>query len=226
MFFSKIFIAAAALVLASALQVQAHTVIQPMLGLGRDAVRNDAFEPADNQLCGNVDIASTFDSSPTIAVKSDHTFQATIRNFNSGVDGSRQIVEAKFDPTGTGNSFQDMKILINGQRSPSDESGSEQVFFQLLGDCKGGANGKKCLVALKAAGGFGNCIVVEQRKGRSGRSVAAVRREPRAEASTHEHDARAIGATVHTTAKRADVGLPPQRRRAVPKFARDHSVDA
>ena len=32
-----------------------------------------------------------------------------------GVDGSRQIVDAQFDITGTGKNFQPLKTLINGQ---------------------------------------------------------------------------------------------------------------
>ncbi|KAH9925922.1 uncharacterized protein BXZ73DRAFT_3286, partial [Epithele typhae] len=161
--FTKTVALSAVLLAAATLQAEAHATIQPMLGLTRTPVRSDAIRPSDSTPCGNVNIAQTFDTSTTIAVKADRTFTATITNFNAGVDGSREIVKASFDPTGTGNAFQDLKIITNGQHAPTAATGSEQLLFQLRHglDCKGGKNGKKCLVAFKTAGGFGNCVVVE-----------------------------------------------------------------
>lgn len=85
MFFSKSTIATIALLLSVTLQVEAHASIAPMLGLGRKPVRNDSQRPTDNKPCGNFDIANSFDSTETIAVKSDHTFSALITNFNAYV---------------------------------------------------------------------------------------------------------------------------------------------
>ena len=39
--------------------------------------------------------------------------------------------------------------------------GSEQLTIQLPSACEGGKNKSKCVVSLKTAGGFGNCVVVQ-----------------------------------------------------------------
>ena len=85
MILSKSTIAAVALMLGASLQVEAHAAISPMLGLNRTPQRNDALRPSSGSPCGNVNIANTFDTSQTIPVKSDRTFQATITNFNAYV---------------------------------------------------------------------------------------------------------------------------------------------
>ena len=83
MMFSKSTVAAAALLLGASMQVEAHASIQPMLGLGRTPVRNDSIRPSGGQPCGPVDIASTFDTTETIPVKSDRTFSALNTDFFS-----------------------------------------------------------------------------------------------------------------------------------------------
>ena len=68
---------------------------------------------------------------------------------------------------------------LGSKQSPT-ENGQEKLFFQLRGgvDCKGGASKTKCLVSLKTAGGFGNCIVVEQHKQTSARRGMEKARRP------------------------------------------------
>ena len=85
MIFSKSAIAVVVLMLGASVQVEAHATIAPMLGLGRTPQRNDVQRPTDAKPCGNVDIASTFDTTETIAVKSDRTFSAFVQNYNAYV---------------------------------------------------------------------------------------------------------------------------------------------
>ena len=85
MIFSKSAIAVVVLMLGASVRVEAHATIAPMLGLGRTPQRNDVQRPTDAKPCGNVDIASTFDTTETIAVKSDRTFSAFVQNYNAYV---------------------------------------------------------------------------------------------------------------------------------------------
>ncbi|KAI0644294.1 hypothetical protein C8Q79DRAFT_1002186 [Trametes meyenii] len=162
MMFSKTLIAAAALCLSVSLQVHAHATIAPALGIKGAPVRNDAQRPSKGKECGKIDIAKNFDSSQAIQAATNGSFAATITNFNGGVDGSRQVT-ALVDPTGTGKSFVSADVLKNGDKNPSS-TGSQQLVVQLPSGttCKGGASKDKCLVSFTTAGGFGNCVVVQQ----------------------------------------------------------------
>ncbi|KAI0666879.1 hypothetical protein C8Q78DRAFT_1072214 [Trametes maxima] len=162
MMFSKTLIAAAALCLSMSLQMHAHATIAPALGIKGAPVRNDAQRPSKGKECGKIDIAKNFDSSQAIQAAANGTFAATITNFNGGVDGSRQVT-ALVDPTGTGKSFVSADVVKNGDKNPSS-TGSQQLVVQLPSGttCIGGASKDKCLVSFTTAGGFGNCVVVQQ----------------------------------------------------------------
>ncbi|KAI0628213.1 hypothetical protein C8Q77DRAFT_479535 [Trametes polyzona] len=162
MLFTKTTLATAALCLGLSLQVSAHAVISPALGLQGKPVRNDAQRPKKGKECGNTDIAKTFDSSTAVPVAANGTFPATITNFNGGVDGSRQVT-ALVDASGTGKSFVPATVLQNGDRDPKG-TGSQPLVVQLPAGttCTGGASKNKCLVSFTTAGNFGNCVVVQQ----------------------------------------------------------------
>ncbi|KAJ2972405.1 hypothetical protein NUW54_g12275 [Trametes sanguinea] len=82
MFFSKSFIAAAALCLSLSLQAHAHAAIAPALGVKGTPVRNDVQRPSKNSECGNVNIAQNIDTSTAVQAAANGTFAATITNFN------------------------------------------------------------------------------------------------------------------------------------------------
>jgi hypothetical protein len=166
----------------SAAQVVAHSAISPALGVKATAVRNDVQRPATGQECGKISIASTIDTSTAVTADASGAFQVDVQNFNGGKDGSRQVT-IQVDATGTGKSFIAGTVSANGQAvgSPSilcssdvelhadcDQApattGTEQVTASLPAGitCTGGATGNKCLVSFKTAGGFGNCVVVQQ----------------------------------------------------------------
>ncbi|KAI0793627.1 hypothetical protein C8Q74DRAFT_1194046, partial [Fomes fomentarius] len=173
MFFSKSLVAAVALCLSVSLQVHAHAAIAPALGVQGTPVRNNAQRPSNARPCGNTNIAQTIDSSTAVTAAANGQFQATITNFNAGVDGSTQVT-AKVDATGTGQSFVNAQVVKNGERAPSS-TGSVQLTVQLPAGttCSGGASGSKCLVSFVTAGGFGNCVVVDQAGGAAAGNGAA-----------------------------------------------------
>ncbi|KAI0763827.1 hypothetical protein BD413DRAFT_606510 [Trametes elegans] len=160
MLFTKNVTAAAALCLGLVLQAQAHAVISPALGIQGNPVRNDAQRPSKGKECGNVDIAKDFASSTAVQADANGTFAVTITNFNGGIDGSRQVT-AQVDPSGTGKSFVSADVLQNGDKNPNG-TGSQQLVAQLPSGTKCSGPGDKCLVAFVTAGGFGNCLVVQQ----------------------------------------------------------------
>ncbi|EIN08521.1 hypothetical protein PUNSTDRAFT_103395 [Punctularia strigosozonata HHB-11173 SS5] len=149
-------------VLAVTSQVSAHAAIAPALGVSGTPVRNDVQRPSTNSPCGNVDIASTLDTSTPVQAAADGTFTATISNFNAGQDGSRQVT-AQVDATGAGNSFKAATVSQNGDLAPTDV-GSQQLVVSLPANtaCTGGKAGNLCLASFTTAGGFGNCVVVAQ----------------------------------------------------------------
>lgn len=67
------------------------------------------------------------------------------------------------DAAGTGAKFVAGQVTANGQAAPAT-TGTEKVTAALPAGtkCSGGAAGNKCLVSFKTAGGFGNCVVVQQ----------------------------------------------------------------
>ncbi|KAH9911625.1 uncharacterized protein BXZ73DRAFT_4209, partial [Epithele typhae] len=149
--------------LGAALQAHAHAAVSPVLGVSGTPARSDVQRPSNQKPCGKTDVASTMESSDTIQVAADGTFTAPITNFNKNVDGSREIAKVLVDPTGTGDkdSFVAATMVENGTRSPKS-LGTEQLTVQLpAGMTCSGPDGK-CIVSFKTAGGFGNCVVVQQ----------------------------------------------------------------
>ncbi|KAI1784551.1 hypothetical protein LXA43DRAFT_1101278 [Ganoderma leucocontextum] len=184
MYFAKSFIAAAVVLLSASLGVSAHAAIAPVLGVVGTPVRNDVQRPSTAKPCGNTNIMQTFDTSGVITMRADNTFDATITNFNKGVDGSREIVSALVDVTGTGKSFATATVTKNGTKNPTNV-GSEQLTIALPQACQGGASKNKCLVLLKTAGGFGNCVVVQNAAATKHTTAAPRRAAPRAGPSRH-----------------------------------------
>ncbi|KAI0351877.1 hypothetical protein OH77DRAFT_1410258 [Trametes cingulata] len=169
--FSKSLIATAALCLSLSLQVHAHAAIFPALGVKGTPARSDVQRPSKSSECGKINIAQNIDSSQAIQAAANGSFSASIINFNGGVDGSRQVT-ALVDPTGTGKSFVSADVLQNGDKNPAS-TGTQQLVVQLPAGaaCSGGASKNKCLVSFTTAGGFGNCVVVQQ--GAAGAAAAA-----------------------------------------------------
>ena len=74
------------LVLSLALHVSGHALIAPMLGVARNApVRDDVQRTSNEKPCGEVDIARTIDTSNTVELARDGTFNVTVTNFNAYV---------------------------------------------------------------------------------------------------------------------------------------------
>ncbi|KAH9921249.1 uncharacterized protein BXZ73DRAFT_51960 [Epithele typhae] len=183
MLFSKTLLTFTA-ILGAALQAHAHAAVSPVLGVSGTAARSDVQRPSNQKPCGKMDVASAFDSSDAIPVASDGTFTAMITNFNKGVDGSRQVAQVMVDPKGTGDksSFVAATMVANGTKSPKSVD-SEQLTVQLPAGMSCSGTGGKCLVSFKTAGGFGNCVVVQQSAdgaaaaaGGSGKAAAGRRR--------------------------------------------------
>jgi hypothetical protein len=101
-----------------ALQANGHAIITPALTGG--TARNDSLQPSTASPCGaHVDIASLINNAKAVAVTGNGQVDATITNFNAGLDGSR-FVTAQVDPTGTGKSFQAATVTTNGVKEPAD----------------------------------------------------------------------------------------------------------
>ncbi|THH21604.1 hypothetical protein EUX98_g8335 [Antrodiella citrinella] len=156
-------ISASVLVFGLALQAQGHAIISPALGVTGTPVRNDVQQPSSAKECGNVNIASTLGSTTPIVANADGSFNATIQNFNAGKDGSRQV-KAVVDGTATGKSFVAATVTKNGDLAPTNV-GTQQLTVQLPANtkCTGGSSKDSCLVSFTTAGGFGNCVVVQQK---------------------------------------------------------------
>lgn len=134
MFFSKA-ILVSAVVIAMSLQVSAHAIILPAVGVDGTAARKDVTRPKDNDPCAGADL-SKLAAEKGIPVAADGTANPKIQNFNPCVflisnfiiirviygaarkfskkDGSREV-EMQLDITGTGNSFQKAgTVVVNG----------------------------------------------------------------------------------------------------------------
>ncbi|OJT04055.1 hypothetical protein TRAPUB_5291 [Trametes pubescens] len=165
--FSKSLISSVVLCLGLVLQASAHAIITPALGItGRPAIRADVQRPAGPTAeCGTISIPDNLDTSTPAVADAAGIVNLTITNFNTDVDGSRQIVEALVDTTGTGNfdQAQAATMLLNGDFNPTDVA-SQPLTVQLPAgiQCAAGAAANKCLVSFITAGDFGNCVVVEQ----------------------------------------------------------------
>jgi len=160
--FSKIW-TSAALVLALSLQVHAHAIVSPALGVSGTPIRADVKRPSAAEPCGaGVNIASALDSSTAVAASAAGAIDATAIDFNAGADGSRDFT-AKVDATGTGKNFVAMTITTNGIKAPAT-AGSQPLVASLPAGtkCTGGATKNKCLVQFVSTAGFGNCVAVSQ----------------------------------------------------------------
>ncbi|KAI0077357.1 hypothetical protein K474DRAFT_1674898 [Panus rudis PR-1116 ss-1] len=156
--FSKFFISAA-LVLGLTLQVSAHAIITPALGVTGQAARSDVTRPSKANPCGGgVNVASVVGQSTPVSLNADGTFAVNVTNFNGGKDGSRQVT-VKVDTTGTGKSFNTAATVTqNGDAAPSNV-GSQEVTVQMPAGTT--CDGTGCLAAFTTAGGFGNCVLVQ-----------------------------------------------------------------
>jgi hypothetical protein len=78
------------------------------------------------------------------------------------------------DAAGTGAKFVAGKVTVNGQAAPA-ATGTEKITASLPAGtkCTGGASGDLCLASFKTAGGFGNCVVVQQSTGGGAATGAA-----------------------------------------------------
>lgn len=83
MFFSKSFVAAAAVLLGLTLQAHAHAGVTPALGVKANFARGNVQRPSAAKPCGNINVAQTLDASTPITANADGTFVATITNFNA-----------------------------------------------------------------------------------------------------------------------------------------------
>jgi hypothetical protein len=82
MFSSSIF-TSVALVLALAMQVNAHAMPVPALGISGVPKRDDTQRPSDKSPCGKVDIASSLDKATAVPAEADgSTVMLNITNFN------------------------------------------------------------------------------------------------------------------------------------------------
>ncbi|KAG6841503.1 hypothetical protein C0991_010361 [Blastosporella zonata] len=111
-------------------------------------------------------------------------------------DGSRQVT-LTVDATGVGKTFVAGTVTTNGDLAPTNV-GSQQITASLPAGtkCTGGAAGNLCLAAFKTAGGFGNCVVVQQG---SATGSAAAKSSTVAAAATSTTAAAATSAVVSST---------------------------
>ncbi|KAK2023650.1 hypothetical protein LX32DRAFT_676477 [Colletotrichum zoysiae] len=172
MMFKSLFVYSAVLAL-SAVQVSAHAAINPVLGVSGTAVRNDVKRPSNNAPCGNgVNVAQSLGSSTAVKADASGSFTVNVQNFNGGKDGSRQVT-MKVNAAGDGKNFVAGTVTTNGQLAPAG-TGTEKVTASLPKGmkCTGGASGDQCIASFTTAGGFGNCVVVQQ-AGAGGGAAAA-----------------------------------------------------
>jgi len=187
--FSKAFLVSV-VVLFMGLQVNAHAIVTPALGVSGNPTRNDVQRPSAAKPCGDTSLSKVGSSTP-VKIGAGGVVTMTVQNFNGGVDGSRAIKTLKIDASGTGEDFQtvaDSAITKNGDADPA-AAGTQQITIKMPADikCSGGAGKDLCLVSLTTDGGFGNCVVASQ-------SGAAQR------------DARAIGSRAARAYLDADIG--------------------
>jgi len=171
--FSKVF-ATVSVLLAVSVQISAHNIITPALGVTGTAVRADVQRPSTASPCGTVDVASTIDTSTPVVADATGTFITNSTDFNAGTDGARAVT-AKVDPTGTGTNFNtDVTVTQNGNPDPTTV-GTDQITASLPAGtvCSGGANADSCLVQFVTPAGFGNCVVVTQAAGSNATAAAA-----------------------------------------------------
>jgi hypothetical protein len=80
MLFKSILVPAAILAF-SAVDVCAHAVISPALGVKAAAVRNDAQRPSANKPCGNAALTA-IDTTTPVTADASGAFTVNVQNFN------------------------------------------------------------------------------------------------------------------------------------------------
>jgi len=161
--FSKVF-ATVSVMLAVSSQVHGHGGVQPFFGVTGTLAKSDISKLVASSPCGNVDIASSLDTSTAVPAAADGTFDVTGVTFDTGSDGS-ESVSANVDPTATGASFTTpVTITTNGDPAPATTSVASPIVAALPAGttCTGGAAGNLCLVQFVTTAGFANCVAVSQ----------------------------------------------------------------
>jgi len=154
-----------AFILAIGLQVHAHAIISPPLGVSGTPVRNDVQRPSTAKPCGNAAL-SAVGTSTAATIAADGTLKLSVTDFNAGADGSRAIKSLSIDTTATGKSFKAAAasaIVTNGDANPTSV-GTQQVTIKVPAGtvCTGGAGKDLCLMSFTTTAGFGNCVVAKQ----------------------------------------------------------------
>ncbi|KAJ7065489.1 hypothetical protein C8F01DRAFT_1125759 [Mycena amicta] len=209
-FFSTI-LPSATVLLALALNANAHASPVPMLGIKGTPQRNDVQRPSTSSPCGNVNIANTIDTSSSVPAEADGTtVQLNITNYNAGADGSRSV-SVMVDPTGTGKKFVAANVTKNGDPAPKT-NGNDLVTLELPAGtkCTGGKSGNLCLLSVKSTASFGGCTLVSQLASSTGTSSAAgatSSKVPCKSKAKRNRDRRAIGTRVAKAARAEVEGL-------------------
>jgi hypothetical protein len=194
--------AASLFLLALALQVNGHALIEPALGIPVGGTRNDVTRPSQGQPCGKgVNVQAEIAGTTAVQANPDGSFVVNISNFNKNIDGSRKIVESNIDATATGQSFNaKADITQNGDLSSKTLS-TQQLTVQMPAGttCTGGTDGASCVVSFKTAGGFGNCVLVSQAASTTNTTAAAAAAVPPAAAVADGADATDASATSAAT---------------------------
>lgn len=149
MFFSKSFLISA-VVLSLGLQVSAHAVISPAVGVTGAPARSDAKKPSAADPCGGV-ATSKIAASTAAQADAAGSVKLSVTNFNgyvnlsyesevmlinslyhlySGKDGSRAIKSVQIDPTGAGTSFTATGTVTTNGDAVS-ETHSTFLFFSI-----------------------------------------------------------------------------------------------
>jgi hypothetical protein len=158
----KSVLACASILFALAAQTSAHAIPSPALGVKGAPARSDVQRPSTAKPCGNIDPATTLDTSTAIPVAADGTVTMSVVNFNAGADGSTSVA-VSVDATGKGTSFVAGTVTTNGNPAPNAVETDKVVFSLPAGTkCTGGTAGNLCLVSVKTTAGFGACTVVSQ----------------------------------------------------------------
>ncbi|KAJ7811527.1 hypothetical protein B0H14DRAFT_2378287, partial [Mycena olivaceomarginata] len=134
----------------------------PALGVKGAPARSDVQRPSTAKPCGNIDPATTLDTSTATPVAADGSVTLDVTNFNAGADGSTSVA-VSVDATGKGTSFVAGTVTTNGNPAPKAVETDKVTFTLPAGTkCTGGAAGNLCLVSVKTTAGFGACTVVSQ----------------------------------------------------------------
>jgi len=166
-------LACASLFLALAAQTSAHAIPNPALGVKGTPARSDVQRPSTAKPCGNIDPATTLDTSTATPVAADGSVTLQVQNFNAGADGSTSVA-VSVDATGKGTSFVAGTVTTNGNPAPKAVESDKVVFTLPAGTkCTGGTAGNLCLVSVKTTAGFGACTVVSQGAAAAGAGTAA-----------------------------------------------------